>query len=69
MHIVGFVFDKNDKLVDLAGTWETCQTLANEGFRIQAIGSDGHMLKEEIQKMCDSELAAAIDCFGEGHRK
>lgn len=49
--------------------WETAQTMANEGYRIVAIANDGAMEKDEIQRMCNYELAAAIDCFGEDHRK
>lgn len=51
-------------------TWETAQTLANEGYKIVAVADDGeYWTKERIQKLCDGELAAAIDCFGEGHMK
>lgn len=54
---------------DYPQNWETAQTMANEGYKIQVIDGDGHLTKEEIQQMCDTELANAIDCFGEGHRK
>lgn len=54
---------------DYCYNWETAQTMANEGYKVQAVSNDGAMDKNEIQRICDYELAAAIDCFGEGHRK
>jgi hypothetical protein len=54
---------------DQCYTWETAQTLANEGYRVIATGDDGHMTKEKIQKLCDYELSIAVDCFGMDHLK
>lgn len=54
---------------DVCYNWETAQVMANDGYKVQAITGDGHMTKEDIQKLCDYELNSAIDCFGEGHRK
>lgn len=54
---------------DYCYNWETAQTMANEGYKVQAIANDGAMEMEEIQRICDYELSAAIDCFGEDHRK
>ena len=67
--IVAVAYTKDGKKYDEILTWETAQTMANEGYKIVAIAKDGHMSAEDIQGMCDRELAAAIDCFGEDHRK
>lgn len=54
---------------DVCFNWETAQVMSNEGYKVQAIKGDGHLTKEELQKLCDYELESAIDCFGERHRK
>lgn len=51
-------------LYDFALTWETAQTMANEGYRVIAVADDGHMTKDQIQSMCDNENALRADCFG-----
>lgn len=66
---VAIAWDKNNEVYDFCYAWETAQTMANDGYRIKAIANDGAMEKEEIQRICDYELRAAIDCFGEDHRK
>ena len=50
-------------------TWETGQTLANEGYRVLAVANDGCKSMSDMQAMFDYELKIALDCFGEGHRK
>jgi len=61
---------KDGSVYDFPENWETAQTLANEGYKIQVLKDDGeYWTKERIQSLCDGELAAAIDCFGEGHIK
>lgn len=66
---VAKVYDKDDCLYDEAWTWETGQTYANDGYRVVAVKDDGIMTIERAQAMYDAELAAALDCFGPGHRK
>ena len=67
--VCAIAWDKNNEIYDYPETWETAQTMANEGYRIHAIANDGAMEKDEIQRICNYELENAIDCFGEGHRK
>lgn len=66
---VAVAYHKDGSVYDFALNWETAQCLANEGYRLEAVADDGHMTREEIQKLCDWEQNSAIDCFGEGHRK
>jgi hypothetical protein len=66
---IAIVWDKNNEVEDYCYTWETAQQFANDGYRIKAIANDGTMEMNEIQRICDYELSAAIDCFGEDHRK
>lgn len=62
---VALVFEPGSFIVhDIALTWETAQTLALEGYSIRAIADDGHMSREDIQKLCDAESARRADCFG-----
>lgn len=61
--------EDGDDPYDYCYNWETGQTMANEGYKVQAIAGDGIFTQEELQKLYDQELANAIDCFGEGHRK
>ena len=69
--LVAIAWTKEDgaEPYDYCYSWETAQTMANEGYKIQAIANDGAMEMEEIQRICDYELNVAIDCFGEDHRK
>ncbi|AKU45353.1 hypothetical protein MADRUGA_63 [Mycobacterium phage Madruga] len=62
-------YTKDGEFYDACGNVETVRTMANEGYRIVAIANDGVVNVEEIQAIADYELAAAIDCFGEDHRK
>jgi len=64
--IVAEVFDKAGATVDTCYTWEAGQTYANEGYRVVALADDGFMDRERAQRLYDTELAAAVDCFGEG---
>ena len=66
---VALAYDKEANFYDATYNWETAQTLPNEGYRLIAIANDGNMEKEEIQRICNYELAAAIDCFGQDHLK
>ena len=66
---VALAYDKEANFYDATYNWETAQTLSNEGYRLIAIANDGNMEKEEIQRICNYELAAAIDCFGQDHLK
>jgi len=66
---VALAYDKDANFYDACYNWESAKTLANEGYRVIAIANDGNMEKEEIQRICDYELAAAIDCFGQDHLK
>jgi hypothetical protein len=67
--IVAVAFDKDGDIYDGCFNWETAQTMANEGYRILAIANDGRMEKDEIQRICNYELTAALDCFGEDYQK
>jgi len=66
---VAVALKKDGSVYDYIGTWETAQTLANEGYRIDVLTGDGHLTREELQSMVDRELADAVDCFGPEHRK
>lgn len=62
---VALVFEHGSHLVyDIALNWETAQSMALEGYTIRAIADDGHMSRDEIQRLCDSETARYRDCFG-----
>jgi hypothetical protein len=50
-------------------TWETGQTLANEGYLVVAVADDGQKSMGDMQAIFDYELKIALDCFGKGHRK
>ena len=67
--IVAVAFDKEGEYYDGCYNWESAQNLANSGYRLIAIANDGNMEKEEIQRICNYELACAIDCFGQDHLK
>lgn len=67
--ICAVAFTKDGEEYDQCYTWETAQTMANEGYTVIAIRNDGHMDKREIQNICNYELEVALDCFGEDHLK
>lgn len=67
--IVALVRDSSGQVVDGTYNWETAQTMANEGYRIQVLKGDGHLSKEEFQKMVDYEYEIALDAFGPEHSK
>ena len=67
--VCAIAYDKEGEEYDRCYSWETAQTMANEGYRIIAVANDGHTSKEEIQAIVDYELKIALDCFGEGHQK
>ena len=69
MKVCAIAYDKNGNKHDEIYTWETAQTMANEGYRIVAVADDGFMSMPEIQLLCDGEFEASIDCFGEDHAK
>jgi hypothetical protein len=66
---VGVAYTQNGKIYDYLGNWETAQTYANDGYMVRALRGDGHLSRDDLQAMVDNELAAAVDCFGEEHRK
>lgn len=66
---VATAYTADGTVYDYIGNWETAQTYANDGYRVVAHEGDGHLSRDELQSMVDRELAATIDCFGEGHRK
>lgn len=67
--MVAAAYDKEGELYDGIYNWETAQTIAREGYRVVAIANDGHMEKEEIQRICNYELSIALDCFGPEFQK
>ena len=60
---------KHGVVHEYIGSWETAQTMANEGYRIDVLTGDGHVTREELQTMVDRELDAALDCFGPAYQK
>lgn len=66
---VATAYTADGKPYDYLGNWETAQSYANAGYRVKVHEGDGRFSQEELQAMVDQELADAIDCFGEGHRK
>lgn len=66
---VATAYTADGAVYDYIGSWETAQTMANEGYTIVVHQGDGAMDKERIQSLVDREFAAAIDCFGDAHRK
>lgn len=66
---VAVALTKSGSVYDYIGNWETAQTLANEGYRIDVLTGDGHLTREELQAMVDRELADAVDCFGPDRQK
>lgn len=66
---VAVALNKDGSVYDYIGTWETAQTLANEGYRIDVLTGDGHLTRDELQAMVDRELADAVDCFGPERQK
>jgi len=70
MKVVAIVYDENGQEYDQCYTWETAQTYSQaEGKRVKAINDDGHMTKEDIQRLCDYELRLYEDCWGGSHDK
>lgn len=67
--VCAIAYDKEGEEYDRCYSWETAQTMANEGYRLLAVADDGHMKADDIQAMVDYELKIALDCFGEGHQK
>ena len=67
--MVALAYDARGEVDDGCFNWEAAQTMANEGYRILAIANDGRMEMSEIQRICDYELKAALDCFGEERQK
>jgi hypothetical protein len=65
---VAIAYDDDGTIYDEAYTWETGQTLANEGYRVVAIAGDGHLSMAECQAIYDYERRIAADCFGPGVR-
>ncbi|MCK0441282.1 hypothetical protein MUG78_17930 [Gordonia alkaliphila] len=59
----------SDSPYDYIGNLDTAKTMANDGYRVVIHEGDGNRTKEELQKAIDDELARAVDCFGEDHRK
>lgn len=62
-------YHKDGTEYDRCLTWETGQTLANEGYLVVAVADDGQKSMGDMQALFDYELKIALDCFGEGHRK
>ena len=66
---VAVAYTYDGELHDYIGNWETAQTMANEGYRIDALKGDAHLSRSDLQRMVDAELATALDCFGASHHK
>lgn len=66
---VATAYTADGKPFDYISNWETARQFANDGYRVAVHQGDGHVSKDELQRLVDDELAGAIDCFGEGYRK
>ncbi|KMV17566.1 hypothetical protein ACT17_14815 [Mycolicibacterium conceptionense] len=66
---VATAYTADGAVYDYVGGWETAISMANEGYRIVVHEGDAHLSKDQLQQAVNDELAGAIDCFGEGHRK
>ncbi len=63
---VAAVLNDDGTVYDFTYNWETAQNMALQGYRILALTDDGHMSKDDIQRLCDAELDRHNDCFGKG---
>jgi hypothetical protein len=62
---VAVVLDEAGRYVDRCFAWETGQSMAlNEGARVVAVADDGHMGKDDAQRLYDAERERHLDCFG-----
>ena len=66
---VAVAFDSNGNAVDLALNWETAQSMANEGYNMQAIRGDGGMSQDDIQRMVDYEKELRRDLYSSRERR
>ncbi len=66
---VATAYNADGEVYDYIGNWETAQTYANDGYRVVVHEADAHLSQDELQELVDRELAAAVDCFGDEHRK
>jgi hypothetical protein len=62
-------YDREGAVHDYIGNYDTAITLANEGYRVVVHQGDEARSVEQYQESVDRELANAIDCFGDAHRK
>lgn len=74
---------EGEQAYDYPSSWETCQQLAQDGFRVvvveddveESVNGDGEEYqrvrfdKNDLQKLCDHERALAADCFGKEYLK
>jgi hypothetical protein len=62
---VALVYEEGGtEVYDRCWNWETGQSFALTGYRVVAIADDGHMTKDEAQRLYDAERARFADCFG-----
>ena len=61
--IVAVVYDADGGVHDLAHTYETGITYANQGYSVKATADDGPITMAMAQSGYDHELMLAIDCF------
>lgn len=61
--VVAVVY-RNNEIYDVTFNWESAQSYAANGDKVVAIWGDGHLTKEECQKMYDYEKECYEDCFG-----
>ena len=63
--VVAVAYNADDGAVyDYCFTWQTGQTMALEGYIVKAIADDGHMTKDDAQRLYDAEKERHDDCFG-----
>lgn len=63
--VVAVIYDHMGEEYDHTWTWEAAQNyVMHEGMTAVAVADDGHMSKEEAQRLYDSEHALYLDCWG-----
>lgn len=62
---VAVVYNDDGTVLDHTWNWESAQNYAlHEGKKVKAVKGDGHMSREEVQRLCDAERDRYRDCFG-----
>ena len=62
--VVAVVYTRDGHVHDHCFNWETGQSFALDGWIVKAIADDGHMSKDDAQRLYDAEKERHDDCFG-----